>query len=147
VPTDSTGPFSGAGGRKSSSESARQRLLTRSAPKPGCRLTYITIMIMEKLATKVAMDANAAISRRRSVIVVSRVRYVFILFCFRTQVKKRTKRKRRIRDILRPIVNEKLTPAEALAAAGKTCGLKMTESALGDLGFFSFGRDTSGASN
>jgi hypothetical protein len=38
---------------------------------------YIAIMIIEMLATKVAMEAKAAISRRRSVIVVSRV-----LLCF-----------------------------------------------------------------
>lgn len=38
---------------------------------------YMTSMIIERLATKVAMEANAAISRRRSVIVVSRV-----LLCF-----------------------------------------------------------------
>ncbi|CDZ50831.1 Hypothetical protein NGAL_HAMBI1189_36510 [Neorhizobium galegae bv. officinalis] len=38
---------------------------------------HMAIMIMERLATKVAMEANAAMSRSRSVIVVSRV-----LLCF-----------------------------------------------------------------
>ncbi|MNL36985.1 hypothetical protein D3C87_1591050 [compost metagenome] len=71
------------------------------APKQG----YMAIINIDSVATKVAMDAKAAISRRRSVIVVSRVRYVFNLFSFCTGVNNGTKRKRILRHIPAPIVN------------------------------------------
>jgi hypothetical protein len=71
--------------------------------------SYIAIITMDRVATKVAMEANAAISRRRSVIVVSRVRYVSYLFSFRTRVNKRTKWKRNLRDIPVSRVNNVLT--------------------------------------
>ncbi|EUB94895.1 hypothetical protein PMI07_002673 [Rhizobium sp. CF080] len=47
----------------------------------------MAIMIMERLATKVAMEANAAMSRSRSVIVVSRVLlcFYFVLILFESQ--------------------------------------------------------------
>jgi hypothetical protein len=47
----------------------------------------MAIMIMERLATKVAIEANAAMSRSRSVIVVSRVLlcFYFVLILFGSQ--------------------------------------------------------------
>lgn len=48
---------------------------------------HIAIMIIERLATKVAIEANAAMSRSRSVIVVSRVLlcFYFVLILFESQ--------------------------------------------------------------
>jgi hypothetical protein len=48
--------------------------------------------IMERLATKVAMEANAAMSRRRSVIVVSLVPlcFQFVLILFESQQRNKT---------------------------------------------------------
>jgi hypothetical protein len=92
-------------------------------------------MIIDRVVTKVAMEAKAAISRRSSVIVVSRVRYVFTLFSFRAGVNNRTKWKRIFRHIPATTVNGMLT-----RPGGQTPPLAI-------LGIFNFGRDTSGASN
>ncbi|MFB9951058.1 hypothetical protein ACFFP0_19600 [Rhizobium puerariae] len=56
----------------------------------------MAMTIMERLATKVAMEANAAMSRRRSVIVVSRVPlcFYFVLILFESQ----QENKKRITD-------------------------------------------------
>jgi hypothetical protein len=63
---------------------------SRRRGRRGGPETYMAIITMERPATKVAIEANAAMSRRRSVIVVSCVRYVYNLFYFCTQVNKRT---------------------------------------------------------
>jgi hypothetical protein len=47
---------------------------------------YIDIRISEKLATNIAMEVNAAISRIRSVILLSFTCYVFILFRYCSRV-------------------------------------------------------------
>ncbi|AXV15031.1 hypothetical protein CYG48_04555 [Neorhizobium sp. SOG26] len=65
-------------------------------------------MIIERLATKVAIEAKAAMSRIRSVIIVSlgSLCFYFVLFRFTSQQKNRTVTY--ILDILALLVNERL---------------------------------------
>jgi hypothetical protein len=65
-------------------------------------------MIMERLATKVAIEAKAAMSRIRSVIIVSlsSLCFHFVLFAFASQQKNRTETS--VLDILVPLVNKSL---------------------------------------
>ena len=65
-------------------------------------------MIMERLATKVAIEAKAAMSRIRSVIIVSlgSLCFHFVLFAFACQQKNRTETS--VLDILTSLVNDSL---------------------------------------
>ncbi len=71
--------------------------------------SHIAIMIIEMLATKVAIEAKAAMSRIKSVIIVSlgSLCFHFVLFMFGSQQKNRTETT--ILDIPALLVNESLT--------------------------------------
>src|SRR5690606_27353114 len=78
--SDESGRFSGLRAHKSSSDFVPQRLFDAFG-------IHIASISMDRLAMKVAMEANAAISRIRSVIVVSFVPlcFYFVLFLCRRQ--------------------------------------------------------------